>query len=158
MFAILGRSLLIGSLTVALAACSSWSERDIGAVVGGVAGGAAGSQIGSGSGKTIATVVGTIAGAAAGAKIGERMGRQDRQAMSRTFEATPTGETNRWSNETRGTSYAVTPTDTYYRGEQDRTCREFTMQVKGQDGSDQVEGTACRQASGDWKIVSQSQA
>ena len=141
--------------TIAIAMLASGCElnrQQTGTVLGGAAGAAAGSAIGSGSGRTAATVVGGLIGAAVGHSVGKHMDEQDRARTAQAMESSPTGKTTTWTNPDTGAGYAVTPTRTYDSGGQ--PCREFTMDAEVDGSPDQITGTACRQPSGDWKIVS----
>ncbi|WP_348765717.1 RT0821/Lpp0805 family surface protein [uncultured Salinisphaera sp.] len=140
------------ALTVAMSGCANWSSGDTGTVLGGIAGGAAGSQIGSGRGTTIATVVGTLAGAALGRRIGDNFGQRDRQQFGSALETNQTGNTSSWNNPDTNSNYSVTPTRTYNSGNQ--PCREFTMNANVDGQPEKVNGTACRQADGTWKVQS----
>ena len=135
-----------------LGGCANWSSGDTGTVIGGIAGGAAGSQIGSGSGTTIATVVGTLAGAALGRRIGDNFGQRDRQQFGSALETNQTGSTSSWTNPDTNDNYSVTPTNTYNNGSQ--PCREFTMNANVEGKPEKVNGTACRQSDGSWKVQS----
>ncbi len=134
---------LISFLTVVtlfLVACNGHmpSKQGIGGVLGGVAGGVAGGVIG-GQGNTIAIVAGTLLGAALGSSIGRSMDQDD---LYRTRSALETGRTTSWTNPSTQNKYRVTPTNTY-RNANGQNCRNYT--INGQNG------TACRQANGNWQ-------
>lgn len=135
----------------AISGCANWNRSDTGTLAGGAAGGAIGSQIGHGSGKTIAVVAGTLAGAALGNYVGHRMDQKDRQRLGSTLESNKTGSTSHWTNPDTDSSYSVTPTRTYKKGQQ--PCRDFTMNAKVNGKPKKVTGTACRQSNGEWKVV-----
>jgi surface antigen len=67
------------------------------------------------------------------------------------FEYNRTNQPSSWTNPDTGNSYTVTPTQTYES--QGTPCREFTMNSQIGGKTEQVYGTACRQADGSWKIV-----
>lgn len=68
------KTLLIGSLTIFLASCSSMGPNETGGtLIGAGAGALIGSQIGGGSGRIAATALGTLGGAAVGNAIGRQM-------------------------------------------------------------------------------------
>ncbi|MES1926714.1 RT0821/Lpp0805 family surface protein [Salinisphaera sp. T31B1] len=132
--------------------CANWQNSDTGTVLGGVAGGALGSQIGSGTGTTIATVVGTLAGAALGNRVGSRFDQRDRNQFGTALESNQTGNTSTWTNPDTNNNYSVTPTNTYNSGSQ--PCRNFTMNANVDGKPEKVNGTACRQSDGTWKVQS----
>lgn len=139
-------------LTASLLAGCSLTQEQTGAVVGGAVGAAAGSAVGEGSGRTAAIVLGALLGSAVGANVGRHMDEQDRIRTSQALEYNPTGQSSSWANPDRKSAYTVTPTRTYESAE--GPCREFTMDARiGDEGSEQVYGTACRQADGSWRIV-----
>jgi surface antigen len=149
------RQRLAAAAAVALAVAASGcqlSREQTGTVLGGAAGAAAGSAIGSGSGRTAAMIIGGLIGAAAGRNIGKHMDQQDRMQAAQTLENTKTGQSSSWTNPDTGSSYTMTPTQTYTRG--DQPCRDFRMNADVDGEPSQVEGTACRQPDGSWKIVS----
>lgn len=146
---------LLGATALVVASisgCANWQNSDTGTVLGGVAGGALGSQIGSGTGSTIATVVGTLAGAALGNRVGQNFDRKDRNQFGSALESNQTGNTSSWSNPDTNNNYSVTPTKTYQQGNQ--PCRNFTMNANVNGQPDKVQGTACRQSDGSWKVQS----
>lgn len=142
-FCIIGISLITG--------CAGGPNEKSGTVIGGVVGAAVGSTIGKGDGRTAAMILGTLAGSAIGANVGRSMDTQDRIRTAETLEYTRTGQSQAWVNPDSGNSYTVTPTRTIESPTE--TCREFTMDASIGRKSEQVYGTACRQADGSWKIV-----
>ncbi|MDA3920674.1 MAG: RT0821/Lpp0805 family surface protein [Salinisphaera sp.] len=147
---------LIGAVVLAVSSisgCANWSNSDTGTVVGGAAGGALGSQIGGkGAGRTIATVVGTLAGAALGNRVGGHFDNRDRNQLGSALESNQTGSTSSWTNPDTNNNYSVTPTRTYEQGNQ--PCRNFTMNANVNGKPEKVNGTACRQPDGTWKVQS----
>ena len=139
-------------VVASISGCANWSNSDTGTVLGGVAGGAVGSQIGSGTGSTIATVVGTLAGAALGNRIGGRFDQRDRNQFGSALETNQTGNTSTWTNPDTNNNYRVTPTNPYNSGNQ--PCRNFTMNANVDGQPEKVNGTACRQSDGTWKVQS----
>lgn len=135
--------MLAAVLALALAACET--KRDTGTL----AGGAAGAVIGSELGGTTGTIIGALGGAFLGREAGKYLDDRDRNEVADALEQQQTGESRAWTNPDTGRSYEVTPTETFSR--EGRPCRSFTMDVEGED--EDVSGTACRTASGDWEIV-----
>jgi surface antigen len=142
--------LLITSLAM-LQGCATGPKENTGMVIGGIIGGVLGSQVGSGRGRTTATVIGALAGSAIGGSIGRSMDELDRMKMSATLETTRTGVATTWNNPDTGYDYRMVPTRTYESAE--GPCREYTLDAEIGGGTEQVYGTACRQADGSWKIV-----
>jgi surface antigen len=139
-------------LALALAACSTApSKQDQGMLIGAIAGGILGHQVGGGSGQVLATMVGTVAGAAIGGSIGRTMDDYDRMNTAAALENVRTGVPSSWVNPDTGYEYVVTPTTTYDSGT--GPCREYTMDATIGGKTEQVYGTACRQADGSWQIV-----
>ncbi len=129
----------------------------IGSLGGAALGGLVGSQFGGGSGKGIMTALGVVGGALAGGYVGRQMDPADHACVNRTLENTPTGQTVAWKNPDNGAQYKVTPTSSY-KGSNGQPCRNFTTQAIIDGKSQQVDGTACRQADGSWKTASNTAA
>jgi len=126
------------------------TQQDQGVLIGAIAGGILGNQIGSGSGRAVATIVGAMAGAMIGGNIGRHMDEQDQMKASLALENVRTGVPATWVNPDTGYEYELTPTKTY---ESDSgPCREYTMNANIGGKTEQVYGTACRQADGSWKV------
>lgn len=139
-------------MAVILSACSTVpSKQDQGVIIGAIAGGVLGSQVGGGSGRVLATFVGTVAGAAIGGSIGHSMDDTDRLKTAMALENVRTGVSSAWINPDTGYEYAVTPTSTYETGA--GPCREYTMDATIGGNTEQIYGTACRQADGSWQVV-----
>lgn len=136
---------------VTLSGCATGPKEEAGMVIGGIIGGVLGSQVGSGRGRTTATVIGALAGGAIGSSIGRQMDELDRMKMTATLETTRTGVATTWSNPDTGYDYRMVPTRTYEsaRG----PCREYTLDAEIGGRTEQVYGTACRQADGSWRIA-----
>ena len=135
-----------------LAACTTAPTREEkGVLIGAIAGGILGHQVGGGSGQVLATMVGTVAGAAIGGSIGRQMDETDRLNTAAALENVRTGVPSAWVNPDTGYEYVVTPTETY---ESDTgPCREYTLDATIGGKTEQVYGTACRQADGSWKVI-----
>lgn len=146
------RFLLVTGLSLFMVACSTApSKQDQGVIIGAIAGGLLGNQVGGGSGRVIATVVGSIAGAAIGGRIGESMDETDRLKTAAALENVRTGIPSSWVNPDTGYEYVVTPTNTY--DSQAGPCREYTLDANIGGRTEQIYGTACRQADGSWMVV-----
>jgi surface antigen len=121
-------------------------------VIGGVLGGVLGSQVGKGTGRTAAIIAGTLIGAAIGGNVGRSMDDTDRLKTAQTLETVRTGVPSTWQNPDTGYQYAVTPTRTYETA--GTPCREYMIDAIIGGKREKVYGTACRQADGSWKVVS----
>jgi surface antigen len=142
--------LMSASLFIGCASRDNPNEQT-GTVVGGALGGLLGSQVGQGRGRTAATIIGAIMGASIGSSIGRTMDETDRWKVARSLETAKTGSTNAWKNPDTQASYSVTPTRTYARDS--GPCREYTLKAYIGGVKEQVYGTACRRADGDWQVV-----
>ncbi|TVP76233.1 MAG: OmpA family protein [Gemmatimonadales bacterium] len=79
-----GRIGLYLAAALVLTSCSSWGQRETGAVVGAAAGGAVGGIVGTQSGSTArGAIIGAVVGGAAGAVIGHQMDRQAEELEAR---------------------------------------------------------------------------
>ncbi len=146
------RTLIVTLATLALAACTTVPTREEqGVLIGMIAGGILGHQVGGGSGQVLATFVGTMAGAAIGGSIGRSMDDVDRLNATAALENVRTGVSTAWINPDTGYEYVMTPTRTYDEGT--GPCREYTLDATIGGNTEQVWGTACRQADGSWRIV-----
>lgn len=139
-------------VAVTLSACAGFTKQEVGTVAGGAVGAAAGSTIGGGSGRTAAMILGGLAGAVVGRSVGRNMDEDDRVRAAQAMEVTPTGSSQTWTNPDTNTAYAVTPTRTYTQ-DGGAPCREFTLNATVDGQPDQVNGTACRQADGSWRVI-----
>lgn len=139
------------TLSVIVSGCATGPKEETGMVIGGIIGGVLGSQVGSGRGRTTATVIGALAGSAIGSSIGREMDELDRMKMSATLETTRTGVATTWTNPDSGYDYRMEPTRTYEAAE--GPCREYVLDAEIGGRTEQVYGTACRQADGSWRIV-----
>ena len=70
-----------------------------------------------------------------------------------SLETVRTGVSSEWVNPDTEYEYSVTPTRTY-ESDAGTPCREFTMDADIGGKTEQVYGTACRQADGSWKMQS----
>ena len=143
-------------LVIGLSSCATAptpTQEQQGMVIGGILGGVLGSTVGGGRGRVWAAAVGTLIGAIAGGSIGKRLDEADRLKTGHTLETVRTGVSSEWVNPDTGYHYAVTPTRTY-NADGGSPCREFTIESEIGGKTEEVYGTACRQADGSWKIQS----
>jgi surface antigen len=150
---------LVGVVALGLAACEQQGPKQtIGTLGGAAVGGLAGSQIGKGEGQLIAVGAGVLLGALVGSEIGKSLDKADQtyaaQTTNEALEHNRTGQPSSWSNPDSGNSGAVTPTRTSYN-DAGQPCREFQQTIVVGGKTENAYGTACRDANGDWRIVSQ---
>ena len=124
----------------------------IGSAAGGALGGLAGNQIGKGTGNALATLAGVVGGALAGGYVGRSMDPTDQACVGQTLEHAPTSQTVAWQNPSNGSSYWVTPTQTF-RGPNGEPCRNYIAQAVVEGAPQRTEHTACRQSDGRWVPV-----
>jgi len=142
-------------LSINLISCSSNTQKQnttLGTVAGALVGGGAGAFIGQGWGKAAAVGVGLIAGALVGGYIGNHMGSSDNAKMN-TAMNNETYKTTAWKNEKTGASYSMTPTSNVTAMNGQSYCRTFHTTAIIDDKTQEVNGTACRQADGTWKSI-----
>jgi surface antigen len=154
-----GKILLVALLAFGLAACETrdTGQKEVGgALLGAVVGGLLGSRIGGGTGQLAATAAGTLFGAYAGSQVGRSLDKADRlyaeRTAQRSLENTRSGRTSTWTNPDSGHSGTFTPTNTY-QSRDGLDCRDFTQTATIDGRTEEVHGTACRQADGTWRIA-----
>jgi surface antigen len=139
------------SAVLLVSACTDVpTQQDQGVLIGAIAGGLLGNTLGHGGGRAVATMVGAAAGAMIGGNIGRHMDEQDQMRASLALENVRTGVPAHWVNPDTGYEYSMTPTSTYESAS--GPCREYTMDATIGGKTEQVYGTACRQADGSWEI------
>ncbi|WJW74288.1 RT0821/Lpp0805 family surface protein [Thiohalobacter sp. IOR34] len=143
---------LAGAATAGYLSGSRCNREALGTVLGGVLGGVAGARLSDDRHRSAATIAGTLIGALVGRSIGRSMDQLDQACTGQTLEYAPDNQAVTWQNPDTGASYTVTPTRTYEAGD-GRYCREYISQASIGGQEQQVQGTACRQPDGSWKIV-----
>lgn len=145
--------LCVGLITLLTSCATPRGDNEAGGmIIGGILGGVLGHEIGGGHGKTAATIIGTMIGTTIGGNIGRSMDTTDRLNVAHSLETVRTGVGTQWSNPDTGYEYRVVPTRTF---EIDSApCREYTLDASIGGKTEQVYGTACRQADGSWKVQS----
>ena len=126
-------------------------RRAIGAVLGGVVGGAVGSRVGGDGDRRVAILLGSVIGAVIGAEIGRRMDEQDRACMGHALELAEGGRPVMWSHEDKQTTYILTPLQVFQSNE--RSCRNFSLEVRVSGRTDVSNQKACRGAAGKWELL-----
>lgn len=156
------RMATLAAAALALSACQTGGQKQIGGtVLGAGAGGAAGYFIGDaigGQGTAAAlTGVGVLLGGFAGNQVGASLDRADQAYAARTtsqaLETAPSGSRSEWTNPDTGHSGYVVPTAAYSTASYG-TCRDYTHTIYVDGRSQTVNGTACRQSDGTWRVVS----
>ena len=149
------------SLALLLAGCAGMSENEYaGTFLGGATGAVLGNQFGKGSGKTAATAIGAIIGASVGREIGASLDTTSRNraalATQRALDTADVGTAITWDNPANTGAPAQGSTVITRQGadQKGRTCREFQQTVTIGGKEVQSYGTACRDANGDWELVS----
>lgn len=134
--------------SLVLSACQQLpgTRQEQGTVIGGAAGAVIGQEIGN---STLGTVVGAVAGGVLGNVIGRRMDEGDRQNIA---QALSENETRTWTNSETNANYRVDPVDTVRRD--GKLCREYEMTATIEGEPRQVEGLACQESDGTWRVVS----
>lgn len=132
---------------------SGFSNAEIGGAVGGVVGGILGSKVGKGDGKTLATIAGTLIGATIGSNIGGSMDSSDQYCAGQAFETAPDNRTVAWKNPDTNNTYNVTPSNSYTDNDSGQHCREYTSATVINGRQENVTGTACRNADGNWQLI-----
>ena len=132
-------------------------KQTLGKIVGAGVGALAGSNVGSGKGRLMAVAIGTLAGAWAGGELGKSLDAADQAYMQRStqnsLEYSKTGVSSSWSNPDSGNAGTITPTETY-QTKNGQFCREYKQSILIDGKEETAIGRACRQAGGQWKIVS----
>ena len=125
----------------------------VGSAAGAALGGLLGSKMGGGSGQTALTIVGVLGGALVGGYIGRSMDPTDQACVGQALEHAPANQTVAWQNPDKGSSYWVTPTNTY-QGQGGQPCRNYVTQAVVSGQTQRSNGSACRDANGAWTPVS----
>ena len=129
---------------------NGFDKRMMSQLLGAAIGGLIGSKIGDGKGQMAATAAGTLIGYMLAGKLMEYMDNSDRQRTYQTLESVQDNHTVAWQNPNTLTDYEVTPINAYKVNDQD--CREYITRATIDDHSEEIKGTACRQANGNWQI------
>ena len=151
---------VVAAMIAMLAGCAGMSQNETtGTILGGLGGAVAGSQFGKGRGNKAMTAIGAVIGAAAGAQIGRSMDQKSRERQAETavtaLERGEVGTAIRWDNPDNAGAPAHGSTTVTKTGSnaQGQACREYHQEVWIGGKKEQAYGTACRDATGAWKIV-----
>ncbi|MBC8268178.1 MAG: hypothetical protein H8E36_05475 [Rhodospirillaceae bacterium] len=164
------KKVAVVSCFIALTACADVNVEDIsiggaaGAVVGALAGGMVGAEFGGGLGQTLFMGAGALVGAGVGYEAGNILYPSDQAAYddnARLALANSTdGSFSEWSNPETGNGGIFTPTKTYVTSN-GRSCRDYraTLALKNDGQQSGIiahqTGTACQQADGSWRSVTE---
>lgn len=148
---LLHRSIIIALIIIPLINGCVATREQSGALAGAAVGAAVGSTVGRGRGQALAVWLGAVVGATIGSAIGKHMDEQDRLRTSQILETKRSHTRTTWVNPDTQNTYTVTPTRTYTVAE--GPCREFTLDANIGGKTEEVYGTACRQADGSWKVI-----
>jgi surface antigen len=132
-------------------------KQTIGTILGASLGGLVGASFGGGKGKLAAVAVGVLAGAYFGSEVGKSLDATDKAHMDKNakdgLEYSKSGATTAWRNPDSGNSGTFTPTKTY-SSSTGENCREFETTIIVDGKEETATGQACREANGEWKVMS----
>jgi surface antigen len=103
--------------------------------------------------KTTTTTTATVSSGFLSGSTGKSMDAVDHLKMNQALESNRTNQTSSWNNPETHNYYSVTPTRTF-TGPNGQPCRDFTTNATVGGEKDAIYGTACRDNSGKWRIVS----
>jgi surface antigen len=145
-----------------LGACTGTSgETGVGnkTIVGAAAGAAGTGLIAAAAiGGAPAILGGVILGGLLGGAIGAYLDDQDKRIAAETtkksLQDSKPGQPMSWVNPDSGNSGTVTPSKSYQTASGE-VCRDFEQTIKIDGKTQKAQGTACRDAGGSWRTVSQ---
>lgn len=146
----LQKAIILIAIIPMILGCVSTRE-EAGALTGAAVGAVLGSTVGRGHNRPFAVWLGAVVGASIGSTVGRYMDEQDRMKTIHILETQRTNTATTWVNPDTNNTYTMTPTKTYSIAE--GPCREFTLDAQIGGKSEEIYGTACRQADGSWKVV-----
>jgi surface antigen len=126
----------------------------IGAVLGGAVGAVVGSKVGHGDERVITTVGGAVIGAVVGGAVGKSMDDADQACAAQAMEYAGFKQSVRWHNPQRGAVYTITPVGMVPAAGRGLECRRYSMLTENGAMKEAVQGTACRQHDGSWRLSS----
>ena len=85
--------------------------------------------------------------------IGQQMTEQDRGRVKLALDNNSNNQSTAWQGAQGRNSYKVTPVRTFSEGDGTR-CRDFDTQATIDGRHQRIRGTACRQADGSWRPLS----
>ena len=96
------------------------------------------------------TLAGSFGSAALGSVAARALDGSDRRRVAHTLESASDGQPSAWRNRETGDSFVVTPGRAFEQG--GTRCRDFTVDAMVGGRNDRVDGSACRQGDGNWRI------
>jgi surface antigen len=127
------------------------NRQAVATVLGGVTGGLIANRVADRDNRTVATLIGAAAGAFIGNRIGKRLDEADQACMGHALELSRSGQPVRWTNETTGMRYELSPgADRNRDGSQ---CREFDLVAMQGSDTSRTHGLACQSARGVWEVI-----
>jgi surface antigen len=136
---------------VSLSGCNV-TRQDWGIVGGAVAGGLLAPVV-FGNSAWYTVVGGAALGAWTGSYFGRNLDNRDRSRVGYTLNKAPDHQPYQFMRTSdNNSSLVVTPTKTYRTNQ--KTCRDFEVQVKEQGMVSYEKSSACKQADGNWQIRS----
>jgi len=153
------RNLISGLiLAAAVAGCSSDTiYRDLGSIAGSAAGTAVGSRVGGGVGRQIAIGAASRTGALVGKDVGSQLDKASKQQAARAQNRAlkgPVGNQITWQNSGAATSGKVQVTRQGTHNQTGQTCKAFTHDIMIDGKVEKLDGIACEQPDGTWKVQS----
>lgn len=88
-----------------------------------------------------------------GRMLDEEDRRRETAALATALDRQGDGGTVKWDNQKSGDRGAITATGTVYNADS-KVCRAFVSELKKDDVSRKLQGTACTIAAGEWKVIS----
>lgn len=145
-----------------LSACTGQSgDNSIGnkTIVGAAAGAAGAGLIAAAAiGGAPAILGGVLLGGLLGGAIGHYLDDQDKRiaddTTKKSLEQSKPGQTMSWHNPDNGHAGSVTPSKNYQTASGE-VCRDYQQTIVVDGKTQKAQGTACRDASGNWRTVSQ---
>ena len=126
----------------------------IGAVLGGAVGAVVGSKVGKGDERVITTVGGAVIGAVVGGAIGKSMEDADHACAAQAMEYAGFKQAVKWRSAQHDTIYTITPVGLLPPAGRGIECRRYSMLTENAGMKEAVQGTACRQHDGSWRLSS----
>jgi surface antigen len=143
-------------LAFALTACSSDTiYRDLGSIAGSAAGTVVGAQVGSGLGRQIAIGAGSRTGSLVGKDLGSQLDKSAKQAAARAQNKAlkgPVGPQITWQNSSGSANGSVQVTQQGTHNRTGQICKAFTHDITINGKVEQLDGIACQQPNGTWKV------
>ena len=99
-----------------------------------------------------ATILGTLAGGAVGQLLSDTDKQQYAESSYSAIEAEPRGGQTAWNNPDSGNT-GITRIDEEFRRADGTRCKTFSQTITADGQNHYLEGLACQQPDGSWKVV-----